>query len=49
MDSLLLSLCGGYRVRDSNEPVEGSAFGYCASRRQFYFRFCSPLLTTFEP
>src|SRR5215210_3022770 len=35
LDSYPLPLCACYRIRGSNQPVDGSAFGYCASKREF--------------
>ena len=48
MDSYPLPLCGCYRIRASNQPVEGSAFGHCASKRQFYFGLRPHVLATFS-
>jgi len=48
MDSYPLPLCACYRIRDSNQPVDGSTFGYCASKRQFYFGLRPHVLTTFS-
>jgi hypothetical protein len=48
MDSYPLPLCACYRLRASNQPVEGSAFGYCASKRQFYFGLRPHVLATFS-
>lgn len=48
LDSYPLSLCACYRIRDSNQPVEGSAFGYCASKREFYFGLRPHVLATYS-
>lgn len=47
LDSFPLPLCACYRIRDSNRPVEGAEFGYCASKRQFYFGLRPHVLCTF--
>ena len=48
LDSYPLSLCACYRIRGSNQPVEGSSFGYCASKREFYFGLRPQVLATFS-
>ena len=48
MDSYPLPLCACYRIRNATRPVEGADFGYCASKRQFYFGLRPHLLTTFS-
>lgn len=48
LDSYPLPLCACYRIRDSNQPVEGSTFGYCASKREFYFGLRPHVLATFS-
>jgi hypothetical protein len=47
LDSYPLSLCACYRIRESNQPVEGATFGYCASKREFYFGLRPHVLATF--
>jgi len=47
LDSYPLPLCACYRIQDSNQPVEGSAFGYCASKREFYFGLRPHVLATY--
>jgi hypothetical protein len=46
MDSFPLSLCACYRIHQSNQPVDGSAFGRCASKRSFFFGLRPQLLIT---
>jgi hypothetical protein len=46
MDSFPLSLCACYRIHQSNQPVESSAFGRCASKRSFFFGLRPQLLMT---
>jgi hypothetical protein len=46
MDSFPLPLCACYRIHQSNQPVEGSAFGRCASKRSFFFGLRPHLLIT---
>jgi Transposase DDE domain len=48
MDSFPLSLCACYRIHHSNFPVEGSAFGRCASKRAFFFGLRPQVLVTFS-
>jgi Transposase DDE domain len=48
MDSFPLSLCACYRIHHSNFPVEGSAFGRCASKRAFFFGLRPQVLITFS-
>jgi hypothetical protein len=46
MDSFPLPLCACYRIHQSNQPVDGSAFGRCASKRTFFFGLRPQLLVT---
>jgi hypothetical protein len=46
LDSFPLSLCACYRIHQSNQPVDGSAFGRCASKRSFFFGLRPHLLMT---
>jgi hypothetical protein len=46
LDSFPLSLCACYRIHQSNQPVDGSAFGRCASKRSFFFGLRPQLLIT---
>lgn len=48
LDSYPLPLCACYRIRDSNQPVDGSTFGHCASKRQFYFGLRPHVLATYS-
>jgi hypothetical protein len=36
-DSFPMPLCACYRIRQSSQPISGSAFAYNASKRQYYF------------
>ncbi len=46
LDSFPLPLCACYRIYQSNQPIEGSAFGRCASKRSFFFGLRPHLLIT---
>ena len=46
LDSFPMPLCACYRVRQSSQPISGSAFGYNASKEQFYFGLHPGLLVT---
>lgn len=48
LDSFPLPLCACYRIRESNQPVDGATFGYCASKRHFYFGLRPHLLATYS-
>lgn len=46
LDSFPMPLCACWRIQGSNQPVEGSAFGRCASKRAFFFGLRPQLLVT---
>jgi hypothetical protein len=37
IDSFPLPLCANYRVFQSSIPITGETFGYCASKKEYYF------------
>jgi hypothetical protein len=37
LDSFPLPLCANYRVFQSTIPISGETFGYCASKKEYYF------------
>ncbi|WP_309714996.1 IS982 family transposase [Armatimonas sp.] len=37
LDSLPLPLCANWRVHQSAQPISGTAWGYCSSKKSFYF------------
>jgi hypothetical protein len=37
MDSFPLPLCANCRVLQSSHPISGTTWGYCASKKQYYF------------
>ena len=37
LDSFPLPLCANYRVLQSSQPISGTAWGYCASKKEYYF------------
>ena len=37
LDSFPLPLCANYRVLQSSQPISGTAWGYCASKKSYYF------------
>jgi hypothetical protein len=46
LDSFPMPLCACYRIYQTNQPVECSAFGRCASKRSFFFGLRPHLLIT---
>ncbi len=46
LDSFPMPLCACYRIHQSNQPVDSSAFGRCASKRSFFFGLRPQLLIT---
>ena len=46
LDGFPVPLCACWRIRDSNQPIEGSAFGYCSAKRRFFFGLSAQLLVT---
>jgi DDE family transposase len=46
LDSFPMPLCACYRIHQSNQPVECSSFGRCASKRSFFFGLRPHLLIT---
>ncbi len=36
-DSFPLPLCANFRVFQSSQPISGEAWGYCSSKKQYYF------------
>ena len=46
LDSFPMPLCACYRIHQSNQPVDGSAFGRCASKRSFFFGLRPHVLIT---
>jgi hypothetical protein len=46
LDSFPMPLCACYRIAQSNQPVECSAFGRCASKHSFFFGLRPHLLIT---
>lgn len=45
-DSFPMPLCACYRIRQSSQPITGSAFAYNHSKRQYYFGLHPGLLMT---
>jgi len=45
-DSFPMPLCACYRIRQSSQPISGSAFGYNSSKRQYFFGLHPGLLVT---
>jgi hypothetical protein len=37
LDSFPLPLCANFRVFQSSQPISGTAWGYCSSKKQYYF------------
>jgi hypothetical protein len=37
LDSLPLALCSNWRVLQSSQPISGTAWGYCSSKKSYYF------------
>lgn len=37
IDSFPLPLCANYRVLQSSVPISGTSWGYCSSKKQYYF------------
>ncbi len=46
LDSFPMPLCACYRIHQSNQPIDGSAFGRCASKHTFFFGLRPQLLIT---
>jgi hypothetical protein len=48
LDSLPLPLCANWRVLQSNQPISGTSWGYCSSKKSFYFGLHPLALVTEE-
>jgi Transposase DDE domain len=48
LDSLPLPLCSNWRVCQSSHPISGSSWGYCSSKKSYYFGLHPLALVTEE-
>jgi len=37
LDSLPLPLCSNWRIHQSSQPISGTSWGYCSSKKSYYF------------
>lgn len=37
LDSLPLPLCSSWRIHQSSQPISGTSWGYCSSKKSYYF------------